>query len=159
MNIFGRTHGARPTPASCAWSTGATNGKRVVVESDDAAVGWAVGGVLQREGYEVVQCPGPDAGHRCPVLDGGRCQLVADADVVINLLGGDHTDGIGPAVRTALRSAHPDTPVVAELSVTATAARDDALAAGVHVVDAPVRAVELSQVVAALVEDVEPSCV
>lgn len=61
---------------------------------------------LERAGFQVDWCSGPDH-HHCPVLDGISCQAVAAADVVITALGADALD-----VAVASAVVHPDVPQV-----------------------------------------------
>lgn len=59
---------------------------RVLVENPDRAQLWAYAEVLREAGYDVATCTGehPDSHDRCPLLEEGRCELVAGADVVVS---------------------------------------------------------------------------
>jgi len=85
---------------------------RVLVEDADGP-GGTVEHNLAAQGYDVLVCRGPHAGHRCDLLAHGRCALAAQADVVYTRL--DWDDGNSCRVLDALRQHHPDTPVVVEL--------------------------------------------
>jgi hypothetical protein len=88
----------------------ATSGRRrVVVEANDFALGAAAANTLTRAGFEVAQCAGPDADHRCPLTVGGVCSLVGGADLVVNLLepGAERAE-----VLAGLHRSSPDRPVV-----------------------------------------------
>jgi len=79
----------------------------LLVESDDPA--WAVSDFsrFREAGFRVAFCPGYAADHRgCPVVGGGRCELMEGADVV--LLDLDPACGVGRAERVG----YPGLPVV-----------------------------------------------
>ena len=59
---------------------------RVLVENPDAAELWAYAETLRDAGYDVATCTGehPDGEDRCPLIETGRCGLVAGADVVVS---------------------------------------------------------------------------
>jgi hypothetical protein len=60
--------------------------ERVLVEHPDHAELWAYAEVLHEAGYDVATCAGehPDGHDRCPLLESGRCELVAGADIVVS---------------------------------------------------------------------------
>ena len=66
---------------------------------------------LRRFGYEVVQCSGPTA-NTCPVLNGGRCQLAADSDVLIYDAWADGDSDGSTQLIADLRRVHPEVPIV-----------------------------------------------
>ncbi len=66
---------------------------------------------LRRFGYEVVQCSGPTA-NTCPVLNGGRCQLAADSDVMIYDAWADGDSDGSTHLIADLRRVHPEVPIV-----------------------------------------------
>jgi len=121
-------------------------GSRIVVECHDSAISEAAAHVLRDAGHEVAVCAGPDEGHWCPLLDGGRCALVEDGDLVVNLLGFGDADR--REVLPLLRARYPDIPVMAEAS---TGERDEhaAVMEGVYVIDSPIRRDRLLAQVAA----------
>jgi CheY-like chemotaxis protein len=135
------------------WPEGAFRGSRIVVECDDPALSDAAASMLGDAGHDVMECAGPDALHRCPLPETGRCALVENGDVVINLLGFGDSDR--SRVLSHLRSRYPDIPVVVEFSASQRdeqAAADEQAPAGgvVYVVDRPIRRDSLlSQVTAA----------
>ena len=59
---------------------------RVLVENPDAAELWAYAETLRDAGYDVATCSGehPEGEDRCPLIETGRCGLVAGADVVVS---------------------------------------------------------------------------
>lgn len=77
---------------------------RVLVEVGSGR--WAGEAAVRAAGFDVRTCSGPHADGDCPVLQGGRCPLAADADAVVLLLPFDdpHT--------AALKVAHERSGVV-----------------------------------------------
>ena len=66
---------------------------------------------LRRFGYQVEQCSGPTA-NTCPVLNGGRCQLAEDSDVLVYDAWADgDSDGSTQLIKD-LRRVHPQVPIV-----------------------------------------------
>ena len=110
---------------------------RVVVENPDFGVGFAVERVLESAGCEVAVCGGPDEliGHACPLVFSESCDLVSGADLVVHSLNLDRPEHV--EVLRALRSRHPDTPVIVEVPGP-TAARHEGLLDGCVVVPFPV---------------------
>jgi DNA-binding NtrC family response regulator len=83
---------------------------RVLVVHHDHDVADAEVDELRRAGYEVQQCAGPIGGDACPVLHGGPCWQVDDADVLVYdvwAAGDGGRELIGD-----LRAQYPDKPVV-----------------------------------------------
>lgn len=69
-----------------------TGRPRVLIENPDRAELWAAAGILRDAGYDVAVCAGPTVpgelprGERpvaCPLVFGGYCGMVEDADVVV----------------------------------------------------------------------------
>jgi hypothetical protein len=59
----------------------------VLVEQRDTAVRDVIERRLERAGYRVTTCGGPESQRDgCPLLRGRRCALLDDADVVVNSL-------------------------------------------------------------------------
>ena len=60
--------------------------KRALVENPNRGELWAYAEVLRDAGYDVAPCTGehPDGGERCPLVEGGRCELVEGADIVVS---------------------------------------------------------------------------
>ena len=89
---------------------------QVLVEEPDVARAYAYWRLLDNNGYEVSWCRGPRGlGPRpCPLVACGRCELVERADVVLSSLELHHESS--RKVVAALRSLHPDTPVVIQAS-------------------------------------------
>jgi hypothetical protein len=90
--------------------------QRVLIENPDFGVGFAVERVLEDAGYEVAVCGGPDslAGHECPLVFTGECDLVSGADLVVHSLNPDRREHA--EVLRALRAMHPKTPIVVEVA-------------------------------------------
>jgi len=66
---------------------------------------------LRRFGYQVEQCSGPTA-NTCPDLNGGRCQLAEDSDVLVYDAWADgDSDGSTQLIKD-LRRVHPQVPIV-----------------------------------------------
>lgn len=87
---------------------------RVLIEADDHALSWAMQATLERAGYEVETCPGPSSTRRCALLDSGRCELQAGADVIVNCLAGDARNGHPLARRTI--EATPACPLILDVT-------------------------------------------
>jgi hypothetical protein len=87
----------------------------VLVEDPDGATRSSAARVLERAGFEVAACPGPDAdaGRYCPEVRDGSCPLVAGADVVYTNLPWQLPDS--REVLRAHRRCSPRTPVVVEI--------------------------------------------
>jgi RimJ/RimL family protein N-acetyltransferase len=92
-----------PTPT---WP-GAHARPRVLVEA--RGLWWAGEQAAKAAGMEVLVCPGPHRGARCPALDGQRCPLVEGADVVVCALPAAASGG---ELRAAHATRHATTPVV-----------------------------------------------
>jgi hypothetical protein len=58
---------------------------RVLLECQHTDSPAIIASVIERDGYAVRTCAGPDAG-RCELVAHGHCGLVEGADVVVNLL-------------------------------------------------------------------------
>ncbi len=66
---------------------------------------------LRRLGYAVTQCSGPTA-NTCPILNGGRCQLADDSDVMVyDAWASGDIDGSTQLIE-GLRRVHPNVPIV-----------------------------------------------
>jgi hypothetical protein len=100
---------ATPTPS---WPAGHAR-PRVLAEAP--STWWAGERAATAAGMQVMVCPGPHPGARCPALDGEPCALVEGADVVVCTL----EPGPRGDVRAAHASVHPGTRVI----VPGTAAR------------------------------------
>ena len=84
--------------------------RRILVESPDPLLRSADFGPFEEAGFEVAVCAGPGAGSGCPLADGEPCPFVIVSDLV--LFGLDTAGGEGREVLEALRTHHPETPVV-----------------------------------------------
>jgi hypothetical protein len=84
---------------------------RVLVENPDRAQLWAYAEVLRDAGYDVATCTGehPDGHDRCPLLEQGRCGLVAGADVVVSTCSLQRGDAV-----LAVLGSQGSTPIVFE---------------------------------------------
>jgi hypothetical protein len=69
-----------------------TGRPRVLIENPDQAELWAAAGILREAGYDVAVCAGPTVpgesprGEKpvaCPLVFGGYCGMVEEADVVV----------------------------------------------------------------------------
>lgn len=98
------TTGSTPT-----WA-GSAAGRRVLVESPGGR--WPAEDAARDAGLDVLTCPGPGPNHPCPVLEGGTCPLVDDADVVV--VRSPPGDDRWAALLAAHRERHPHLAVVLE---------------------------------------------
>jgi DNA-binding NtrC family response regulator len=106
---------------------------RVVVENANRDRALAQTAALDRAGFSVTTCGGPDTlpGRVCPLTNGDSCPWIDVADVVVHDL--DLDNPAHQEVLRALRRAYPHVPVVLELAE-ATAREHAALLAGCHVI-------------------------
>lgn len=97
------------------WSS-RTERPRVLIEDPDGAIRWASKRFLQRQGFDVAVCPGPEAmgARRCPEVSCGTCPLAEGADIIYMNLGWNNPESRD--VLQAHRSRYPDTPVVVEIT-------------------------------------------
>lgn len=61
---------------------------RVLLECPKSSSPTLIADAIERHGYEVKICEGPDHRHDCPLVTEGVCTLVNGADVVVNMLNG-----------------------------------------------------------------------
>lgn len=80
-----------------------------MVETDDPTLAISDFTCFRDAGFDVAVCHGPDADHACPATSGGRCDLVDDADVVLNALRDPDDQCI---VIAAVRESDPTVPIV-----------------------------------------------
>jgi hypothetical protein len=85
---------------------------------------------LRRLGYQVEQCSGPTA-NTCPVLNGGRCQLADDSDVLVYDAWADGDSDGATQLISDLRRVHPRVPIVLTFPGIGMAGFDDEPANGV----------------------------
>ena len=109
--LLRHSRGMTPLPTT-SWDPGSAP-PRVLVECDDDAVSWAVETALGRAGYEVATCSGPSETARCSLIDSGRCELQAGADVIVNCLDGGNDDARSVARRTT--AAYPRCPLIVDV--------------------------------------------
>jgi len=149
-----RGPGVAPPMLDARWPADRGQATRVAVECDDPATTAAAVAVLQAAGHEVAVCAGPDAHHRCPLLEQDRCPLVEGSDVVVNLLGfgGERRHRVLPH----LRRRYPTTPIAAEASTAQRFTYRDLLTS-VFTIDAPARPESLTESVAVAACCAEPS--
>lgn len=83
---------------------------------------------LRRAGYSVAVCPGPTAGHECPLAGDDGCAAAHGADVVVSSLGLGSEEA--RAALEALRTRLPGLPVLVEADVASAADRRDIVSAG-----------------------------
>ena len=92
-----------------------TTPTRVLIENSNPRARAAQAELLRDRGFVVTECGGPEPrGDGCPLLDGGGCDLVEDADLVLHNL--DLDDPRHATVFDRLRAAYPDRSVVLELA-------------------------------------------
>jgi len=122
--MFGRWRGLRVgRDHATGWSRQESAGGddperrlRLLIESEDGAEVVAIRNLLDRHGYDVSWCPGPDArrSSRCPLVRKGTCRLVDEADAVLCTL--DLDNAKHRAVVEALNTLHPEKPVIVAAS-------------------------------------------
>lgn len=75
----------RPLPGT-GWEAVPDDRTRVLLECQASATPWVIAEAIERHGYAVRTCEGPDQRHRCPLVTEGACALVGGADVVVHLM-------------------------------------------------------------------------
>lgn len=110
------------------WSDGTDGRVRVLLECEHDSSSSILASTIERHGYEVRTCEGPDE-HGCDLLVNGVCALVDGADVVVNMLrtpvvGAEILDGVAavrrpPVVVAPGRTLPIDTPVTGRVLVAA----------------------------------------
>ena len=92
------------------WDPESEGQVRVLLECQHTDSPAIIASVIEREGYAVRTCTGPDAG-RCDLVAHGHCDLVDGADVVVNLL----RDPVeGPQIADAVASVRRPPALVVE---------------------------------------------
>lgn len=86
---------------------------RALVEDADGASQWATARILERAGFDVSCCDGPDSSRTCPLVQAGECELATGADVIFNKLELDRVENRD--VVTTLRGTCPATPLIVEV--------------------------------------------
>ena len=89
-------------PPRRRWSR-PTDAPRVLLECAGPDSPEIIADVIRREGYDVAVCTGPDGSHPCDLLTHGACELVHEADVVVNLFHNRVGDEIGTHVASIRR--------------------------------------------------------
>ncbi len=90
-------------PPRRRWSSRPTDAPRVLLECAGPDSPEIIADVIRREGYDVAVCTGPDGSHPCDLLTHGACELVDEADVVVNLFHNRVGDEIGTHVASIRR--------------------------------------------------------
>jgi len=94
-------------------TSGVSTRRRVLVECDDPTIQDGLARVLDESGYEVSVCAGPASRTAgCPLVAGGHCGLVENAQVVVHAL--DPAVLPNREVLAALGVGCPDTPIIVE---------------------------------------------
>ena len=86
---------------------------RLLVETDDPALAMCDFTTFVDAGFDVAVCRGPGGGQRCPVLEGDRCDLVEESDVVLNAF---KDAVIQRAVVESVHDTSPQMPMVVTVS-------------------------------------------
>ncbi len=103
---------------------------RVLVVHHDIDVADQEVDSLRRRGYTVAQCSGPTA-NTCPILNGGRCALADNADVMVyDAWASGDMDGSSCLIE-GLRRTHPRVPIVLTFPGMGLADFDDAPELGI----------------------------
>jgi hypothetical protein len=100
---------------------------RVLLECEPESTPAIIASVIERHGYAVRSCEGPDA-HGCDLLVNGVCALVDGADVVVNML---RTPVVGRNILNGVAAVRRPPAVVAEVR------HSEGLAASGSVTDPP----------------------
>jgi hypothetical protein len=121
------------TPRFSPWPTD----PRVLVEESDGAVRSSIVRLLEREGFQVVGCGGPDdnAGSRCPLMKPASCPAAAEADVIFFSF--PLSNPTNREILRLLKCRHSNTPIVVEVPKPQVAVHSELLA-GTHVVYSPI---------------------
>jgi hypothetical protein len=113
-----RPHGQQLPLPDKAFAKGAKSAKgkgmRVLIECCDPCLAWAAADELREAGYEVATCWALGGGGppRCPMVNGGTCRLVEEADVIVRSFAGRELQH--RAIVEAVSRAAPGTPVCVE---------------------------------------------
>lgn len=97
-----------------SWSNDGIDRPRVLLECPSSASPSIIADLVARSGYEVRTCVGPEGRHRCDLVDSGACELVAGADVVVNML--DVRKDSGRAVAEAVLSERRPPKMIVEVT-------------------------------------------
>ena len=90
---------------------------------------------MEAAGFQVTGCPGPAAGHPCPVLAGRPCGLVSGADVVIHALSGRRGQNVLERLRPFGEKASPEVLVLTGIHAAPGASGRDSLPAATSEAD------------------------
>lgn len=112
----------RRTPTRESWDESTDDRVRVLLEFGPESSPSIMAAIIERHGFEVRSCEGPDHDHGCDLIENGMCALVDGADVVVNMLS---TPLDAPMVLDAVTGLRRPPAVVA---TDTTAARRDAAA-------------------------------
>lgn len=105
-----RREKARP-----CWDDESTPRVRVLLECESTDSPSIIASVIERHGFAVRTCEGPRE-RRCRLLEDGVCELVDEADVVVNMLRSSPT---GPRVlRAVAQTRRPPALVAVPLTTT-----------------------------------------
>jgi len=86
---------------------------QVLVETDDAALQLCDFNSFAAAGFDVAVCAGPGDGHDCPAVEGQACDLVDQADVVLNVM---QDPTIQRLVVEAVHAGNPEVPMVVSVA-------------------------------------------
>jgi len=115
---------------------GPVEGRRVLIEEDDAELRTAMAATLRDAGFQTAECAGPGShgDRRCPLVDGEGCGAVDGADAVLQVfVPGDRAMN---EVRAAIHAHDPDKPI-AVIAPALTASRHPDLLLGAQVSTEP----------------------
>lgn len=99
---------------NASWSDVPEDVPRVLLECPAGSSPLLIADAIERQGYAVKVCEGPDARTPCSLVSEGVCALVSGADVVVNLLNGP--DPEARRVITAIAEQRRPPEVVTELT-------------------------------------------
>ena len=108
---------------------------------------------LDDAGYEPLICEGTE---RCPIVAGGDCALVDGADVVVSGFGVTTSDD--RELPAAIRSRHPEVPLVVECTEPSSERYPDLVGPSIHLRTPVSKSSVTAAVSAALAEHTMPLC-
>ncbi len=110
-----------------AWPQRSDDRVRVLLEYPAHSTPSAMAKALDDAGYETLICEGTD---RCPIVAGGDCALVDGADVVVSGFG--VTTSNDRELPAAIRSRHPELPLVVECTEPTSERYPDLVGPSIH---------------------------
>ena len=136
-----------------AWPQRSDDRVRVLLEYPAHSTPSAMAKALDDAGYETLICEGTE---RCPIVAGGDCALVDGADVVVSGFGVTTSDD--RELPAAIRSRHPEVPLVVECTEPTSERYPDLVGPSIHLRTPVSKSSVTAAVSAALAEHTMPLC-